>query len=171
MQPYGLQAAKLLCPCDFRKNTGVGCHLLLQVIFLTQRSNWHLLGLLHWQAGSLPLMPPGKPSFRSRTMHFQVKSIKYLRKTAAHANHSSHHSYSYFSHCLHPEAPSCLFITDFLGLVFAFFFFFWTGCILFALNMIIHIHVSNKICTVKLKIQYNNIQPEVLHISIFFLHK
>lgn len=42
---------------------------------------------------------------------------------------------------------------------------------LFAFNMIIHIHVSNKICTVTLKIQYNNIQHEVLHIYIFFLHK
>ena len=30
-------------------------------IFQTQRSNPHLLGLLHWQAGSLPLAPPGKP--------------------------------------------------------------------------------------------------------------
>ena len=28
---------------------------LLQGIFLTQGSNLHLLGLLHWQVGSLPL--------------------------------------------------------------------------------------------------------------------
>ena len=33
-------------------NTGVGCHFLLQGIFLTQGSN---LCLLHWQADSLPL--------------------------------------------------------------------------------------------------------------------
>ena len=33
------------------KNTGVGCHALLQGVFLTQGSNLHLLGLLHWQAG------------------------------------------------------------------------------------------------------------------------
>ena len=32
------------------KNTGVGCHFLLQGIFLTQQSNLHLLQLLHWQA-------------------------------------------------------------------------------------------------------------------------
>ena len=32
------------------KNTGVGCHVLLQGIFLTQGSNLYLLGLLHWQA-------------------------------------------------------------------------------------------------------------------------
>ena len=31
------------------KNTGVGCHTLLQGIFLTQGSNPHLLRLLHWQ--------------------------------------------------------------------------------------------------------------------------
>ena len=51
-----------LCPWDSPgKNTGVGCHSLLQGIFQTQGSNQHLLGLLHWQAGSLPLVPPGKP--------------------------------------------------------------------------------------------------------------
>ena len=43
------------------KNTGVGCHALLQGIFSTQGSNPHLLCLLHWQVGSLPLAPPGKP--------------------------------------------------------------------------------------------------------------
>ena len=36
----------------------MGCHALLQGIFPTQGSNSHLLGLLHWQAGSLPLVPP-----------------------------------------------------------------------------------------------------------------
>ena len=30
-------------------------------IFLTHGSNPHLLCLLHWQTGSLPLAPPGKP--------------------------------------------------------------------------------------------------------------
>ena len=34
---------------------------LLQGIFLTQGSNLSLLGLWHWQTGSLPLEPPGKP--------------------------------------------------------------------------------------------------------------
>ena len=38
----------------------MGCHALLQGIFPTQGSNPHLLCLLHWQAGSLPLAPPGK---------------------------------------------------------------------------------------------------------------
>ena len=33
----------------------MGCRALLQGIFPTQESNPRLLGLLHWQAGSLPL--------------------------------------------------------------------------------------------------------------------
>ena len=31
-------------------------------IFLTYGSNSHILCVLHWQAGSLPLAPPGKPN-------------------------------------------------------------------------------------------------------------
>ena len=42
------------------KNTGVGCHALLQGIFPTQGST---PGLLHWQMGSLTLAPPGKPHY------------------------------------------------------------------------------------------------------------
>ena len=44
------------------KNTEVGCHALLQRIFLTQGLNLHVLQLLQWQVGSLPQVPPGKPS-------------------------------------------------------------------------------------------------------------
>ena len=39
--------------------SGLPC--LVQGIFMTQGSNLHLLCLLHWQVGSLPLAPPGKP--------------------------------------------------------------------------------------------------------------
>ena len=35
-----------------------------RAIFLTQGLNLHLLCLLHWQAGSLPLPPPGLYTFR-----------------------------------------------------------------------------------------------------------
>ena len=42
------------------KNTGVGCHALLQGIHPTQGLNRHLLRPFHWQAGSLPLAPPVK---------------------------------------------------------------------------------------------------------------
>ena len=44
------------------KNTGVGCHFLLQEI-LTQESN---LCLLHWQADSLPLSHLGSPRWVMR---------------------------------------------------------------------------------------------------------
>ena len=72
LQPHGLQLTRLLCPWDFPgKNTGVGCHALLQGIFPTQGSNPHLLRLLHWQVGSLPLAPPGKSSaLNSFLLHF-----------------------------------------------------------------------------------------------------
>ena len=53
-------STRLLCPWNFpAKNTGVGCHFLLQGIFLIQVSNVHLLHLLHWQVDSLPLSPLG----------------------------------------------------------------------------------------------------------------
>ena len=62
LQPHGLQPFRLLCPWDSpSKNTGVGCHALLQGIFPTQGSNLHLLYPLHWQVGSFPLAPRGKP--------------------------------------------------------------------------------------------------------------
>ena len=51
-----------LCPWDSPgMNPEVGCHAFLQGIFPTQGSNPHFLSLLHWQAGSLPLLPPKKP--------------------------------------------------------------------------------------------------------------
>ena len=53
LQPRGLQPAKLLCPWDSQvSNTRVGCHCLLQGIFLTQGSK---PCLLHGQTDSLPL--------------------------------------------------------------------------------------------------------------------
>ena len=55
-------SARLFSPWDFPgKNTGAGCHALLQRIFPIQGSNLHLLCPLNRQAGSLPLAPPGKP--------------------------------------------------------------------------------------------------------------
>ena len=47
------------CPWDSPgKDTGVGCHALLQGIFLNQGLNLNLLRLLRWQVGSWPLAPP-----------------------------------------------------------------------------------------------------------------
>ena len=59
VRPNGLWATRLLCPWHSPgKNPGEGCHCLLQGIFLDQGSN---LGLLPWQADSLPLSHPGSP--------------------------------------------------------------------------------------------------------------
>ena len=64
LQTHGLQSARFLCPWDFPgKNTGVCCHVLLQGIFLNQRSNPHVL---HWQVDSLPRNHQRSPIFRSK---------------------------------------------------------------------------------------------------------
>ena len=59
LQPCGQQPTRLLSPRDCPgKDTGEGCHLLLQGMFPTQGSN---PCLLHWQSGSLPLSHLGSP--------------------------------------------------------------------------------------------------------------
>ena len=55
LQPHGLSLTRLLCPWNSPgKNTGVGCHSLLQGIFLTQGSN---PCLLHCRQMLYPLSP------------------------------------------------------------------------------------------------------------------
>ena len=55
-------ASRLLYPWDsIGKNTGVGCHFLLQGILLTQGSHPHLWCPLQWQANFLTTEPPGTP--------------------------------------------------------------------------------------------------------------
>ena len=52
---------------------------LLWEIFLTQRLNSSLLGLPHWHAGSLLLVPPGKPLRKKKPssgLYFLSKNIK-----------------------------------------------------------------------------------------------
>ena len=64
--PHELQPTRLLWPWNFpSKNTGVGCHFLLQGIVSIQGLNLCLLHLLHFQAGSLSLIHLGSPK-RSR---------------------------------------------------------------------------------------------------------
>ena len=46
------------------KNTGVGCHFLLQGIFLTQESNLHFL---HWRVNPWSLAPPGKSHSKNKS--------------------------------------------------------------------------------------------------------
>ena len=56
LQHHELWPTKFLCPWDFLgKNTGVGCHFLLQGIFPIQTSNSRLLP---WQVNLLPLGSP-----------------------------------------------------------------------------------------------------------------
>ena len=56
---HGLQPTRLLCPWDFPgKDTGVGCHFLLQGIFPTQGSN---PGLLHCRQILYQLSFKGSP--------------------------------------------------------------------------------------------------------------
>ena len=61
--PHCLQPIRLLCPWNFPgKNTGEGCHFLLQRIFPTQGANPHLLCLPYWQVDSSRWAPPRKPT-------------------------------------------------------------------------------------------------------------
>ena len=66
-----------------------GLHVLLQVIFLTKGSNLSLLCLLHWQAGSLPLAPPGKPG---NVLSFY--SVHLSPKLSPYGTHCLYHSSS-----------------------------------------------------------------------------
>jgi len=74
------------CPWDFPgKNTGVGCHFLLQGIFLTQGSNahlWHCRRILHqwatWEAPFVIHILEGFVSFLPRLYFPCVKSGVFL---------------------------------------------------------------------------------------------
>ena len=69
--PCGLYPNRLLCPWNFPgENTGVGCHFLLQGIFLSQGLN---LGFLHCQQIVYGLSYQGGPS--STTKHRSKSTI------------------------------------------------------------------------------------------------
>ena len=71
LRPYGLKPARFLWPRDFpSKNVGVGCHFLLQRIFLIQGLNPRLL---YWQTDSLLLNHQGNPHL---TILFYNKLVK-----------------------------------------------------------------------------------------------
>ena len=64
LQPHELQLTRLLRPWNSPgKNTGMGCHTLLQGIFPTEGSNPHLM---HWQAESLPVSHQGGSPLSTR---------------------------------------------------------------------------------------------------------
>ena len=75
LRPHGLQPARFFCPWKFPdKNSGAGCHFLLQGILPNQGLNPHLLHLLHDQADSLPRHHLGSP------IHYMPESKKKLTR-------------------------------------------------------------------------------------------
>ena len=118
LQPHGLQPARLLCPWDFPgKNTGVGCHFLLQGIFPTQGLNLCLLHLLHWQVilyhwatlGSLPLaIPPlqSKRFSRELSSRPQLVFLRSLKSKLQENNLISTSVRLQFSSCRHRDLES-----------------------------------------------------------------
>ena len=70
---HGLQPATPLCPWDSPgRNTGVGCHTLLQGIFPTQGSN---PGLPHWRQILYRLSHQGRPFFWGFTQNVRLKVL------------------------------------------------------------------------------------------------
>ena len=66
LQPRGLPPTRFLCPWDFpNKNTGMGCHTLLQGKILKQTESISPV----WQADSIPLSHKVSPTM-------QLNSIK-----------------------------------------------------------------------------------------------
>ena len=84
----GPYPARLLCPRDSPgKNTGVGCHGLLYRIFSTQGLNPCLLCFLYWQAGSLPLVPPGKPQSQGGLSFVDLRQETHQRHISLQPTH------------------------------------------------------------------------------------
>ena len=57
------------------KNTVMGCCTFLQGVFPIQGLNPHLLHLLHWHVGYLPLAPPAKPQVPIRTHLWSLTAV------------------------------------------------------------------------------------------------
>ena len=75
--PHELQSTGLLCPWDFPgKDTGVGCHFLLQRIFPTQGSN---LGLLHCRQSLFTKLSCKRSPITFKSKHVGINIYKQLR--------------------------------------------------------------------------------------------
>ena len=77
-QDYSAPGSSLCSWTSPGKNTGVGCHFLLQGIFPTQGSNTHFLYLLHWQTDSLSLHHLEAPLLHTKYMIIQYAHIFYI---------------------------------------------------------------------------------------------
>ena len=69
------------------KNTGVGCHFLIQGVFLTQGSN---PCLLYRQADSLPLRQMGSPQLAFSSLKNQDSSSRWLQGPCEQCYHWPH---------------------------------------------------------------------------------
>ena len=133
--PYGLEPTRPLCPWDSPgKSTGVGCHALLQGIYPTQGSNWHLLGFLHWQMESWPLCHLG--SQVSQAMRIQF-------------------CYYWISHIIHLQSFACPLLWGVTGfsrymLITLVMKSVWgtsTGTKMMAMAVVAYFHFTSKTCT------------------------
>ena len=81
--PVAAQTAARAAPLSVafsKKSAGEGCHFLPQVIFPAQGSNPQLSCLLHWQGGSLPLEPPGKPWSKTGSIQLELETTGVCRR-------------------------------------------------------------------------------------------
>ena len=92
---YGLKPARLLCPWGSPgKNTGVGCHALLQGILPTQGPN---PCFLLWHVGSLPLESSWKAWRLLIQVHIKKKNLKkFLRAPFIKVPESHSRTYVHF---------------------------------------------------------------------------
>ena len=95
------------------KNTGVGCHALLQRIFPTQGLNLYLLHLLNWQVDSL-LHYLGSPPLTKLKSKWSPTKIKQANQAIKHLNQTAQKkkkrgkSFSYFSYTPHTSSKCWL---------------------------------------------------------------
>ena len=121
--PRDCSPARLLCSCDFPgKNTGVGCHFLLQGMFPTQKLNPGLLHcwqiLHHWATrdameiwvASCPFSVHNAPvnvlmcAFQHRCVHVSLGCLRHQRWRVSHWLGSASFIYCWatFHSCQHP---------------------------------------------------------------------
>ena len=73
-----MESSRLVCPWDFPdKNTGVGCHFLPHMIFLTQGLSPHLLSPVLAGRFFIP-KPLGKPSYKWNCKIFVFLCLHYF---------------------------------------------------------------------------------------------
>ena len=84
LQPHGLQPTRLLCPQDFpSKNTGMGCHFLLQRIFLVQDQTQSSCCVSCIAGGFFITEPLGKPLYNQYRNSINLNILICLNQTSS----------------------------------------------------------------------------------------